>query len=309
LAKNDLIATHPIEVELIMQLWTKRLNALLRLKHYEIAEAEIKSLKIGNTREFHFNQYPEIFPDKSGAMLSFEFLMVINSLPSLKGLHNESINNYYKMLNPQNIWDFRPDEGQHRKIVIRIIHALSKIPDIPLAIDLLKNTLIPHQDSASLQAWLGRLQLQLGQLNIAQSTFSKVSSTIIQIEHSIGLSSNIPLGIFEEFLDDLMFPELIYTNRGLLNFSAGHHEVAIKYFSTLLSVKPDLYSGNVSQASSFLESFIVSNPKVAVLNAEMVSNLVSMYDLTDSSSIKKKALLKVIIQDCGDDFEPDCMKL
>jgi tetratricopeptide (TPR) repeat protein len=116
-------------------------------------------------------------------------------------------------------------------------------------------------------------------------------------------------------------PDLVLTNRGLLLFALDKPLDAAKYFTILITLRPEsstainnlaicyLYAGNVVQASSFLESFLVSNPHLGGSCAELISNLASMYDLTDSSLAKKKALLKVIIQSCGDNFDPQCLKL
>lgn len=96
---------------------------------------------------------------------------------------------------------------------------------------------------------------------------------------------------------------------------------AAKYFTILITLRPEsstainnlaicyLYAGNVIQASNFLESFLISNPHLGGSNPELISNLASMYDLTDSSLTKKKALIKAIIQSCGDNFDTQCLKL
>lgn len=70
-----------------------------------------------------------------------------------------------------------------------------------------------------------------------------------------------------------------------------------------------LYSGDVIQGASFLESFLVTHPTLSGTKREMIFNLTSMYDLTDSSLAKKRTLLKTLALGCGDDFDPTVMKL
>jgi thioredoxin-like negative regulator of GroEL len=116
-------------------------------------------------------------------------------------------------------------------------------------------------------------------------------------------------------------PELILSQRGFILFAQDKFVEAQQYFTELLTLLPDnasvmnnvavchLYAGNVGQAASFLESFMVSHPQLGAHHPEILFNLTSMYDLTDSSLTKKRALLKVILNGCGDDFDPNCLKL
>lgn len=116
-------------------------------------------------------------------------------------------------------------------------------------------------------------------------------------------------------------PDLVLFHRALILFALDKCKEAIGNLTDLLSLMPDsahavnclslfhLYSGDVTQGSNFLESFLITHPLIGGKNPQMIFNLTSMYDLTDSSLAKKRALMKVIIQGCGDDFDPSIMKL
>jgi hypothetical protein len=116
-------------------------------------------------------------------------------------------------------------------------------------------------------------------------------------------------------------PDLVLSHRGCFHLAQDQFTDAITSFIELARLYPDsvsavnnlalchLFSGNVSQASSYLESFLVTHPTVGGSRADALRNLVAMYDLTDSSYTKKRALLKVIIQGCGDNFDPDALKI
>jgi tetratricopeptide (TPR) repeat protein len=112
------------------------------------------------------------------------------------------------------------------------------------------------------------------------------------------------------------YSSLVLSNRGFLYFANDRTNEALRCFTELLGNEPispslinnvalcHLFSGNVGQAANFLESYIVSHPEVGGANGQLLFNLCSMFDLTDSSMQKKRALLRVIIPGCGDDFDP-----
>lgn len=111
------------------------------------------------------------------------------------------------------------------------------------------------------------------------------------------------------------------SNRAFVLFSQDKFNEAAEYLTDLVTLYPDsvsvmnnlaichLYSGNVGQGSSFLESFMVTHPTLGGSRPELIFNLSSMFDLADSSISKKRALLKVIIHGCGDNFEGEAMKI
>lgn len=173
LARNDIISCHPTHIESLMKFWNLRWTALINLKCYEVIEKEIDRLKI-DLKDYMYEDYQDIFPGKSGCMISFNLLLLINCLPSYKGMHYESIHRLYKMIYPVNIWDFRPTKEQHLKILLNIVGILVKISDLSLAIELLKSILKENSESLDIIALLGRLQLQLGDIEGARKAFSEV---------------------------------------------------------------------------------------------------------------------------------------
>jgi hypothetical protein len=130
-------------------------------------------LKI-DLKDYMYEDYQDIFPRKSGCMISFNLLLLMNCLPSYKGLHYESINRLYKMVYPVNSWDFRPTKEQHLTILLKIVVILVKISDLSLAVELLKSIVIGNSESLDILGLLGRLQLQLGDIEGARGTFSDV---------------------------------------------------------------------------------------------------------------------------------------
>jgi hypothetical protein len=175
LARNDLIACHPTEVDEIMRLWFLRWTALLKLKLYDIILQESEKLKISEMQDLSFSSFPDVFPEYSGTMLTFDILVLLAKVPSFKGNHNDSIHKLYRLLYPQKAWDFRPDKIEHYRILLHVISVLTLMPDLPLAISLTETIALEFPDNVDMLAMLGRLQLQVGDIQSAFEQFQKVN--------------------------------------------------------------------------------------------------------------------------------------
>lgn len=174
LARNDLIACHPLQVDDIMRFWFLRWTALMKLSKFEIIEKEMDNLKARDMKNLYYENFAELFPGKSGTMLSFDVLLLMSKLPSYKNDHHEAIHRLYAMVYPEQPWDFKPNPQQRHCIFMHVVNVLVRIPDIPLAIRVaqdLSNEIPQNVDIVSL---LGRLHLQIGDIDNAQIHFLKV---------------------------------------------------------------------------------------------------------------------------------------
>ncbi|KAJ3262550.1 Trafficking protein particle complex subunit 12 [Boothiomyces macroporosus] len=250
LARNDLISTHPADVKDIMHLWYVRWSAMIKLKLYDLIQSEIDKLKANELQEMMYELYPDIFPDQSGQMVSFEVLCLIAHLPSLKGNHHESIHRIYKLMYPQRPWDFIPDNTQHYQLVLYVVCLLIQISDLVLAASVLNELLQEHESDPHMWSMLGRLYLQAGDLETAKEIFFKVESML-----------GLPQSTEFQKLPEYPQPELILSQRGFYYFAIGDYNEALNQFTQLLTTCPEydsaknnvaicqLYAGNVSQAS------------------------------------------------------------
>lgn len=157
-----------------MKLWHLRWTALLKLSKFDIIETEISNLKALDLKEMCFDDYQEFFPARLGTMISFDVLLIICKLPSFKGNHNESIYRLFKLLTPENYWDFKPSREQHFRIILNIVNIVVKIPDLIRAIELAQIVSNEFPGNLDILALVGRLELQVGNINAAHNTFSKV---------------------------------------------------------------------------------------------------------------------------------------
>ncbi|KAJ3000078.1 Trafficking protein particle complex subunit 12 [Globomyces sp. JEL0801] len=134
LARNDIIACHPANVDELMRLYYIRWSSMIKLRLYDIVQGEMDKLRVNDSQDLFFEKYPDVFEGRKGLMISFDVLVLIHKLPSYKKNIHESIHRFYKLLCPQKPTDFRPTKEQHIRILFHIINLLIQIPDISLAI-------------------------------------------------------------------------------------------------------------------------------------------------------------------------------
>ncbi|TPX71411.1 hypothetical protein SpCBS45565_g01058 [Spizellomyces sp. 'palustris'] len=320
LARQRLIATHPTQVKEIMRLWFVRLTALARLKLFEFASSELH--KVGATDldppNLRYEKYLDVFPNANGSMLSFEIRLFWARIPSFKGHHQESINRMYKLLyicrrmvqqcksgsgksedEPESVW--RNREGQ---IQLQIANLLLDLKDHRAASAVLRAVSQSRASDANLLSALGRVHLQMGNVTTARDVFQRVSDLVSK---DVSQSAR---------------HDLVLSNRAFLHMAEGEWESAVNCLTQLLGLNPtsvvcvnnlalcQLYTGNVGQAVSFLDSIAIDMPRKAGVCEELLFNLCSLYDLTDMSVERKRKLLgSVVSRFAGDDFDPACLKL
>ncbi|KAJ3344149.1 Trafficking protein particle complex subunit 12 [Kappamyces sp. JEL0680] len=297
-----------------MRLWSIRWSALIQLRQFDIVQTEMDKLKATDLQEMCYENYPDVFGTKKGTMVSFDILLLMATLDSHKGNHHDAIHRLFKLVYPVNAWDFHPSADQHVRILLHVVSVLVKIPDYVLALKLAGTVSAQYPENVDLLSMIGRLHLQIGDLDSAEALF-------MQVEQLLGLPPSVKGSDFSRLPNTFPRPDLVLSQRAFLLFAQDKINNAMEYFTELLTLMPEsdsainnlamchLYCGNVGQGSSFLESFMVTHPTFGGKRPELLFNLASMYDLSDSSLAKKRALLKVIIRGCGDDFDPNSLKL
>lgn len=160
LARNDLIATHPQNVDDIMRLWFIRWWALLKLSFFDIIKLEADKLNVFEHEGsgLFFEQYPQVFPDRTGPMISFELKIFINSIPSLKGNHFESLHLMYQMLYARSLQCYKLNKLQRTRIVFQIINLLLSMEDTISAAAVLNSIASNMEENVDIWSALGRLE-------------------------------------------------------------------------------------------------------------------------------------------------------
>ncbi|KAI8911700.1 hypothetical protein EDD86DRAFT_203052 [Gorgonomyces haynaldii] len=314
LVRNDLIATHPMHTDTIMRLWWLRWWALLRLSMFDVIQLEAE--KLGVFEEVMlYEQHSDLFPGRTGPMISLELWIFCCLIPSFKGNHHESIHRLYQLLYTKpGAVSYRLDRLQRMRVLFQITNILLSMDDIMTAALLLEQLVDQFTGDAELWSCLGRLYLQLGEVQKAAQLFHKV-------ECILGVAEPDAIPFANPLPSECPKPELLMSQRAFISLAKGQFTESIQTLTQLLSVNASdatimnnlavaqLHNGNVSQAANFLESMVIDFPIKVGTCEPFLFNLASMYDLMDKSNDKKRRIVKVIGKCVGDDFDPECLKL
>eukprot|EP00741_Cyanophora_paradoxa_P018757 tig00021094_g18106.t1 len=151
---------------------------------------------------------------------------------------------------------------------------------------------------AQLRSRIGRIQLQMGDIAAAESTFERVESET----------------------PDASSP-IVHLNAGYLAMAAADYPAAASEFEQVLSVYPGhlaatsnraislLYSGRLADAIKVLEDALRRDP-IRALRESIILNLCTMYDLAPGNSVeKKKVIQQLVLRYAPDDLDTAVLKL
>ncbi|KAI8820202.1 uncharacterized protein EV422DRAFT_497174, partial [Fimicolochytrium jonesii] len=321
-----LIRTHPADVPSIMRLWYIRLVALVRLKLYEFANSELMKISNGGDLDnpaLRYEAYPDVFgANKSGPMVTFELRAFWARLPSFKGNHHESINRMYTLLytcrtmirnakteaSPSRIWHARAAQLQ-----LQIANLLLDLKDHRAATGILRALVSSYPTDAPLACALGRLYLQLGNTPAARALFDQPRFRSQPPNSPLNLLNKaflyIAEGDFQAALSPLTALLAHHSDPSLSSTSPPQNVPSTTHALNNLALA-HLYTGNVVQAVSFLDSTVIEQPATAGVCPPLLFNLSSLYDLCDATLDRKRRLVAhVVAKYAGDDFDTSCLKL
>ncbi|RXG60250.1 Trafficking protein particle complex subunit 12 [Armadillidium vulgare] len=150
-----------------IQLWFTRIALLVKLRRFSFAEVECEPFGDLNSPDLYFEFYPEIYGGKKGSM-------IIENL--MNGLTEDGSEMYKKEKREEciKVWKLR-----RLKVLYSLTRCAVSLKDFRLSSTLLQALLKEDKESTSgLFSALGRLCLNLGDINSAQEAFKK------HLEHS-----------------------------------------------------------------------------------------------------------------------------
>eukprot|EP01018_Ginkgo_biloba_P016309 Gb_15408 [translate_table: standard] len=155
---------------------------------------------------------------------------------------------------------------------------------------------------------LGYVQMQLGDLNGAKNTFSRIEAMVNQGQVRYSLS-----------LDDLK--NMVNRNKALQHLVVKDYTAAIREYEEAIDRDPAdivatnnkalclMYSRDLLGSIKVLENALERVPVVA-LNENIVLNLCSMYELAFVNNVETKRILSSwIVQIAPEDFDSSCTRL
>ncbi|GFZ18594.1 tetratricopeptide repeat (TPR)-like superfamily protein [Actinidia rufa] len=294
--------------------------ALTKLRRFADAAAEIDSLDDElDSPSYHYQSYPQHYPNRSGSMVPFVLRWLHAELPSKLGKRHETLDRFYTLLNfvrarlsntlfaSADLWTKR--EGFVINSIIS--HHLSH-KEFGVCLDLIKDLITRSGDDVKkgsdypvLLSKLGYIQMQFGDLDGAKGTFDKIEGLVKETTR----------------MDDVELNNLVSRNKALVYLVAKDYVSAVREYeecierdgSDVVAVNNKalclMYLRELSGSISVLESALERVPTVA-LNETLVVNLCSMYELAyvNHSDIKR-TLSNWIARVAPDDFDSSCTRI
>lgn len=292
---------------------------------FSTAEVELEAFGSFNQPDQFYEFYPDTYPGRKGSMVPFSLRILQAELPQYMGRPKDALDNLYELLRTccriqKNLQDNLTEGGGEGEMTpenrlaaielwisreVRLLYSIGNcflgMKDYSLAVTVFKSIMDKDPSCAfNLLSGIGRIYLQLGDLETAQSYFKQVESKATGDPNS--LSS-------------------VVMNKGLLALSAGSYDEAHRHFIAATKLDPYssvainnvavclLYLGKLKEALSLLERIIWKDPQTN-LQEGLLFNLCTIYELESSYSMQKKQkLLELVAQHRGDGFNTSCLKI
>lgn len=309
-----------------LQLWFCRLALMVKLRMYELAEAEIKAFQNLDTPDLYFQFYANTYPGRRGSMVSFSMRLLHAELPLLCGRSQESLDRLYYMLAvcnriKSNLTSDLSEDGsathmtyEARKVSLELwnkreMDITYKIASTMLAVKdyegalAIYNTLLEKDKNAHLEllAGIGRIHLQMGNITEATRILKDVETESSKTDGSVSCHNLI--------------------SRGLLAMCGANFFDAYQHFKSAVQLQPhntcavnnmavcSLYLGRLKDALNTLEQLVHSDP-ANTLHEGVLFNLCTLYELETSRALhKKQAILDLVSKHKGDGFPVACLKM
>ncbi|KAI8578278.1 hypothetical protein K450DRAFT_248065 [Umbelopsis ramanniana AG] len=307
--RNRIVQTNPSHLAEILQLWYVRLQALVNLRLYQLALAELDKLGDLNRQEYTFEYHQGLFPGKSGIMIPFELRVLSANLPGLMKHYNASIERLTILAMECQRLNSKEDTELWRKrevsLYIMLANFLLEIKDFPLTISIMTKIVNTFSNGAAepdVISTLGRLYLQLGNIQDAKKVFK---------------------GLESQEASDPHVKRLVRMNSALCHVAAADWSPAKEELDAILAEDPNdyeavnnlvvclIYLGELNQAIAVMEDLISkSNDQAHGLIEKAVFNLCTLYELRSDTAMEKKIWkLQQLHPYLGDGFHVESFKI
>ncbi|CAK7334543.1 unnamed protein product [Dovyalis caffra] len=286
--------------------------SLTKLRRFQEAQTELDSVDDFNSHHYRYETYPKIYPNRSGSMVPFSLRWLHALLPIKLGNRQEGLDRFYLLLDfvrgklNKNGTDVSVKVWRKREVFVVnniINHHLSN-KEFSVCLDLINGLISGGNLDPVMLSKLGHVQMQIGDLEGANVSFSKVEKLISESgESDIGLRN------------------LVSRNKALVYLVAKDYLSAVREYDDC--VERDgmdvvainnkaiclMYLRDLSDSIKVLESSLERVPTVA-LNETLVVNLCSMYELAYvNHSDTKRTLSNWIARVAPDDFDSSCTRV
>ncbi|KAL5016611.1 hypothetical protein ScPMuIL_006200 [Solemya velum] len=309
-----------------LQLWFLRLALLVKLRLYSVAESELAPFQNLDTPDLYYEYYPHTYPGRKGSLVPFGMRLLHAELPHYLGRTTESLDKLYYVLAVtqkilKNLEDELAEDGsameistesrkastelwlEREKQVLYIIgNNLLSLRDYEAALSVYGELVERDpQQKTQLVSGMGRIFLQMGNVQKAEECFKNVETLAEQRKEDITCLASV--------------------NKGLVYMCTNEFTEAHQCFHTAVNKDPSnasavnnmavcsLYLGHLKDALATLETLVHGDPE-RNLQEGVLFNLCTLYELESSRAMhKKQALLDLVSKYKGDGFPVACLKM
>ncbi|KAG0024570.1 Trafficking protein particle complex subunit 12 [Entomortierella chlamydospora] len=331
--RTQILATPPEQTTELINLWYARLLALVKIGQYEMAQAELEQLGDLWGPQYRYENYPpDMFPGnefqtkeqqqnstmRRGSMVPFELFVLKARLQGYLGDSYEAIDQLYSLImyckkhgaicrvNEDNIGaqQWHDLTGQ---LHLMILNYLVELNDYSSATKHGRDLAKAYPQDINFHSGLGRLYLQLGDIERAEEVFKEVEEMVKNHNSET---------------EKAHFKLQLSMNRALLAVTQGQWQVAKSAFEDVLVQEPEnlaasnnlvvceLYAGQLNEAIPRLERLMFAYPTSAGTSEPLVFNMATLYELRTEGSLKKKQQMMVeVCKWAGDQFNVGVFKV
>ncbi|CAL9010988.1 unnamed protein product [Prunus brigantina] len=292
--------------------FTYNVLALTKLRRFPEAAAEIDSLEDLDSSRYQYESYPKVYPNRVGSMVPFSLRWLYALMPIKLGQRQDGLDRLYCLLDfvrskikekqkngSVSVW-------KRREVFVMngIIGVHLSNKEVSVCLSLINDLLNRDYTDPVLVSKLGYIQMQMGDLEGAKSSFNVVQ----------GLVENEDEASNE-------FKNIVSRNKALVYMVGKDYVSAVREYEECIEREHNdivainnkalclMYLRDLSDSIKVLENALERVPTVA-LNETVVVNLCSMYELAyvNHSDIKR-TLNSWIARVAPDDFDSSSTRI
>ncbi|GMN33633.1 hypothetical protein TIFTF001_004263 [Ficus carica] len=298
--------------------------ALLKLRRFADAAAELDSLVDLDGSHYLYESYPNVYPNRTGSMVPFSLRWFRAVVPIKLGRRQDGLDRLYSLLDFVRNKVIEKESEKNFGVSARVwrkreflvtnsiigVHLSSK--EFSVCLNLIKVLLNRGFLDPILLSKLGYILMQIGDIESAKSSFNRVEKLMEDEEEKRNRDWE---------LSEVQFKNLINRNKALVYLVGKDYVSAVREYeecierdqSDVVAINNKaiclMYLRDLSDSIKVLENSLERVPTVA-LNETLVVNLCSMYELAYvNHSDVKRTLNNWIARVAPDDFDSSCTRI
>ncbi|KAI8978908.1 hypothetical protein BDB01DRAFT_253383 [Pilobolus umbonatus] len=298
--RQQIVQSEPTKIDHILKLWHMRLLALIKLNLCQLAAAELEKLGDLDRSEL-------IDPHTQESMVPYALWILWARLPSYLKQVSVTLERLtmlaVKCMKLKKKNDARREIWAHREVQTYLVLAthLICIKDYTTAAKVMESILHQVPDQVDILSGLGRLYLQMGDMDKANQIFHHLESVVGEKEHV-----KETVGINQSFLSMAQGDWLSARDRLQKIYDSNKENLLVMSNLAVCEV----YLGNLLKAIELLEALTRENPSSAGTCETAITNICTLYELRyEDATSKKVEIMKQVSRWAGDSFQQDCIKL